>query len=169
MCRAEDERLRTRHGKAMETRAWWEKQQSERQSAAEKSITILADELRQAYGQFGVVTSGIVDKFAAQLGLTGNEAAQAVQRAGLTMVSGVSLPDAEPMANFTALVKNMSECAAPSVPDLVHPGAGPYRIVERYACLADPDKRLDAVAVEKQITEADKRGISATEDARRVR
>ena len=72
MCRAEDERLRTRHGQAMETRAWWDKQQSERQSAAEKSVTVLSDELRQAYGQFGVVTSGIVDKFAAQLGLGGN-------------------------------------------------------------------------------------------------
>lgn len=167
MCRAEDERLRTRHGQAMETRAWWDKQQSERQSAAEKSITVLSDELRQAYGQFGVVTSGIVDKFAAQLGLGGNQPAQAVQRAGLTMVSGIPLPDTEPIANFTALLKSMSECGAPSVPELVHPGAGPYRIVERYACLADSAKRLDAVAVERQIAEADKRGISATEDARR--
>src|ERR1022692_2921418 len=29
MCRAEDERLRAEHGTAMETRAWWERRQSE--------------------------------------------------------------------------------------------------------------------------------------------
>ena len=167
MCRAEDERLRARHGKAMETWAWWEKQQSQRQSAAEESVAVLADELRQKYGQFGVVTSGIVEKFASQLRLASAQAAQAVQRAGLTMVTGIALPDTEPIASFTALLKDMSECGARSVPDLVHPGAGPYRIVERFACLADPARRLDAVAVEKQITEADKKGISATEDARR--
>jgi hypothetical protein len=167
MCRAEDERLRAQYGKAMETRAWWDKQQSARQSEAEKSIAIVAGELRQKYGQFGVVTSGIVEKFATQLGLASGQAAQAVERAGLTMVSGFALPDAEPIASFTALLKNMSECGAPSVPDLVHPGAGPYRIVERYTCLADPARRLDAIAVERQIAEADKRGISATEDARR--
>ena len=167
MCRAEDERLRAQYGRDMDTRAWWDKQQSERQSAAEKSVAVLAAELRQKYGQFGVVTSGTVEKFAAQLRLAPAQAAQAVQQADLTMVTGISLPEAEPIASFTALLKNMSECGAPSVPDLVHPGAGPYRIVERYTCLADPARRLDAVAVEKQIAEADKRGISATEDARR--
>ena len=82
-------------------------------------------------------------------------------------MTGISLPEAEPIASFTALLKNMSECGAPSVPELVHPGAGPFRIVERYTCLADPARRLDAVAVEAQSAEADKRGISATEDARR--
>ena len=54
-----------------------------------------------------------------------------------------------------------------SVPDLVHPGSGPFKLVERYVCLADPAKRLDAVAVEAQSTEAEKRGINATENARR--
>ena len=53
------------------------------------------------------------------------------------------------------------------MPELVHPGAGPFKLVERYVCLADPAKRLDAVAVEAQSTEAEKRGISATENARR--
>lgn len=167
MCRAEDERLRAEHGTAMETRAWWQKRQSERQSAAEESITFLADELRQAYGQLGVVTSSILDRYAAKLGLTGPQAAQSVERAGLTMVSGVTLPETEPIPTFTALLKSMAECAAASVPDLVHPGSGPFRLVERYVCVGQPAKRLDAVAVDAQSAEADKRGISATEDARR--
>ena len=45
-----------------------------------------AEELRQGYGQLGVVTGGIVEKFAARLGLSGPQAAQAVERAGLTLV-----------------------------------------------------------------------------------
>ena len=167
MCRAEDERLRAEHGPAMETRAWWHKRQSERQSAAEASIRRLAAELRQAYGQLGVVTSGIVERFAATLDLTEAQAAQAVERAGLTLVAGISLPATEPIPAFTALVKSMSECGATSVPDLVHPDTGSFRLVERYVCLADPARRLDAVAVETQSAEAEKRGISATENARR--
>jgi hypothetical protein len=167
MCRAEDERLRAEHGQAMDKRAWWEKQNAARQSAAEASIARLADELRQGYGQLGVVTSGIVEKFAARLSLSGPQAAQAVERAGLTMVAGISLPESEPIAAFTALLKSMSECGVTSVPELVHPGGGAFKLAERYVCLADPAKRLDVVAVEAQSTEAEKRGVSATENARR--
>jgi hypothetical protein len=61
----------------------------------------------------------------------------------------------------------MAECAVASVPELVHPGAGAFRLVERYECLADPGKRLDAVAVEAQREAAERRGITATENARR--
>jgi len=167
LCRAEDERLRAEYGPSMEKRVWWEKQQAARQSAAEASIARLAEELRQGYGQLGVVTSGIVGKFAAKLDLSVAQAAQAVERAGLTRVTGISLPESEPIPAFTTLLTSMSECGVASVPDLIHPGAGPFKLVERYVCLADPAKRLDAVAVQAQSTEAEKRGISATENARR--
>ena len=114
-----------------------------------------------------MVTSGIVEKFAARLGLSGPQATQGVERAGLKLVEGLSLPESEPIAGFTALLKSMSECGVISVPELVHPGAGPFKLVDRYVCLADPAKRLDAVAVQAQSIEAEKRGISATENARR--
>ena len=167
MCRADDERLRAEHGAAMETRAWWEKRQSESQFAVRTSITDLAEELRQRYGQLGVVTTGIVERFAAKLHLTGAQSVQAVQQAGLAIVDAISLPESEPILNFPALVKAMSECGANSIPALVHPGAGEFDLIERYFCRSDPGKRLDVAAVDKQIAEADKRGISATEDARR--
>ena len=54
------------------------------------------------------------------------------------------------------------------MPELVHPGAGPFSLIDRYACSADPAKRLDVLAVDAQIAEADKRGVSATENARRA-
>ena len=168
MCRAEDERLRAKHGKRMETSGWWETQQAQRQSAAQAAITNLAGELRQGYGQLGVVTAGVLDGFAAKLSLTRADTAQAVKQAGLTLVEGVSLPETAPASGFEALLKNMSECAASSVPELVHPGAGPFSLIDRYACTADPAKRLDVLAVNAQIAEADKRGVSATENARRA-
>ncbi len=62
----------------------------------------------------------------------------------------------------------MAECAVPSVPELVHPRSGTFRLVERYECVADPRKRLDAVAVEAQRAAAEKLGISATDNARRT-
>jgi hypothetical protein len=168
MCRAEDERLRAQHGASMESRAWWEAQQAERRSAAQASITSLADELRQRYGQLGVVTAGTVDGFAAKLSLTRADTAQAVKQAGLTLVEGISLPESAPTPSFEALLKNMSECAASSVPDLVHPGAWPFSLIERYVCTNAPGNRLDVLAVDAQSAEADKRGISATENARRA-
>ncbi len=166
MCRAEDERLRARHGVAMETSAWWKQQQSARQSAAQASIKVVATDLQQHYGPLGVVTGGTLDKFAAKLNLTSDQAAQAAEIAGLRVLTSVSLPEAEPIGNFTALVKSMSECGAASVADLVHPDAGPFSIIDRYVCRGDPGKRLDAIAVAAQTAEAEKGGISATNNAR---
>jgi hypothetical protein len=167
LCRAEDQRLRDQHGTKMETRAWWLAQQSDQQKAAEASTKVMTDDLRRHYGTLGVVTPGLLDQFAAKLGLTPTQARQAAERGGLKVISGVSLPDTEPIGNFTALLKSMSECAAPSVPELVHPGSGPFSLVERYECRRDPRKRLDVSAVQAQCAEADRHTISATEDARR--
>jgi hypothetical protein len=167
LCRAEDERLKAEHGARMETRAWWQARQSETQQTAVGSIAVMADDLRRRFGTLGVVTATMLGQFAAKLGLTPAQANQAAQRAELAVIDDVTLPATEPVGNFSALVKAMAECAVASVPDLVHPGAGTFRLVERYECLADPRKRLDAVAVEAQRAAAERRGISATEDARR--
>jgi hypothetical protein len=129
--------------------------------------TSLAEELRRSHGQLGVVTAGMVAGFAARLNLTLADAQQAVRQAGLKLVEGVSLPDSSPFASFPALVKDMAECVVRSVPELVHPGAGPFRLLERYVCTADQARRLDVVGVEAQSTEADKRAPSVTENARR--
>ena len=62
MCRAEDERLRAEHGQAMETRAWWEEQQS---AAAVGGRGVdhatWPRNCGSAYGQLGVVTAGILE------------------------------------------------------------------------------------------------------------
>jgi hypothetical protein len=167
LCRAEDERLKAEHGAKMETRAWWQARQSDAQQAAEGSIAVMADDLRRRFETLGVVTSVMLGQFAGKLGLTAAQANQAAQRAGLAVIDSVNLPETGPVGNFDALAKAMAECAVPSVPELVHPGSGTFRLVERYECLADPRKRLDAVSVEAQRAAAEKLGISATDDARR--
>lgn len=167
LCRSEDERLKAEHGAKMETRTWWQAQQSDAQRAVGQTVTEMADELRRRFGDLGVVSSAMLGQFAEKLSLTDAQAREAATRAGLSVIGDVSLPAAEPIGNFDALAKAMAECAVPSVPELVHPGSGPFRLVDKYECLADRDKRLNAVAVEAQRAAAEKRGISATEDARR--
>lgn len=167
MCRAEDERLRDKHGASMEKRSWWEARAAERKSAAQASITSLAEELKQSHGQVGVVTEGMVAGFATRLNLSAADAQQAARQAGLKLVEGISLPESPPFASFPTLVKDMAECAAPSVPELVHPGAGPFRLLDRYVCTTDETRRLDVVALNTQSAEADKRAVSVTENARR--
>jgi hypothetical protein len=166
MCRAEDKRLRAEHGAAMETSAWWQQQQSARQSAAEALIKEAAASLRQHYGPLRAVSRGALDKSAALLKLTPHQAAQAVEMAGLRVLTGVSVPEAAPIAKFSDLLECMAECGAASVPDLVHPGAGPFSIIERYACRDHPSKRLDEDAVAARTAQAEKRGISAADNAR---
>src|SRR5271165_7310252 len=131
----------------METSAWWRRQQSARQSAAEASIEQAAASLRQYYGPLGVVTRGTLDRSAAILKINPRQAAQAARLAELRVHAGVSVPEAEPITDFSALLKNMAECGAASVPDLVHPDAGQFSIIERYASRDDPRKRLDEDAV----------------------
>jgi hypothetical protein len=167
VCRAQDDQLKEQHGAAMETRNWWEQRQSERQSAAQASIAKMAGQLKNKYGPLGVVTASVVDGFAESLNLTAADSARAVEQAGLRRVDEVPLPESEPIASYAALVKSMLECGAASIPELVHPGAGEFSLVERYSCRGDQRKRLDVAAVEQQTKEADKRGSSPSWNARR--
>jgi hypothetical protein len=166
-CRTQDEELRKQPGADVESATWWQRQQSERDAAAEASIQAVSDELRQTYGRLGVVTRGKLDKFAASARLTTSQAELAAQRVGLTVVGeNVTLPDTAPLAGFRNLEQDMAECKAATIADLVHPGSGPFRIVVRYECLKDGSKRLDADAVEAQTTEVEKRGVSGADNAR---
>ena len=77
LCRAEDERLRAEHGAEMETRAWWQRQQSDQQQTAEKSIAVHGRRAaRSTTASSAWSPSGIVGKFAAKLGLTRRQAAR---------------------------------------------------------------------------------------------
>ena len=171
LCRAEDERLRAEHGAKMEKLGLV--------AAAAVRHAAAADGVDQrswptncgaATAKLGVVSADTLGQFAAKPRPVGGAGRPGGRAGGADRHRGTSpCPRRSRSATSSHLLKAMSECAVPSVPELVHPGAGPFRLVERYECLADPRKRLDAVAVEGQSAEAEKRGISATENARRKR
>ncbi len=166
-CRTQDEQLRKQPGTDLESASWWQRRQSERDSAADASIAGVADDLKENYGRLGVVTRGTLGKYVARAGLTQSQAEQAARRAGLTVVGAdVTLPDAAPLAGFRNLEQDLAECKAATVPELIHPGSGPFRVISRYECLRDPGKRLDAAAVEAQANEVEKRGVSGADNAR---
>lgn len=166
-CRTQDEMLVRQPGAKLESSAWWQRQQMERDSAAESSIQGVAADLKQNYGSLGVVTSGTLDKFATSGRLTSAQAGEAARRAGLTVIGkDVSLPDAAPIPNFGQLVRDMEECGTASVPDLIHPGSGTFSIVERYESAGDKSMRLDTEAVARQSNEVEKRGASGADNAR---
>jgi len=167
LCRNEDKQLQDKHGANMQTLAWWQARQTDAQRAAKDSIAVMTDELRRRFGTLGVVSPQVLGSFADKLSLSVAQANQAANKAGVTVIPAVTLPATPPIGNFSHLAKAMAECAVLSVPQLLHPGSGKFRLVERYECLADPRKRLDAVAVQEQRMAADMRGISGTEDARR--
>ena len=168
-CRIQDEQLRDQYGTALESAAWWQRRQSERDTVAEASIQAVADDLKQNYGSLGVVTSGTLDKFAASASLSRSQAELAARRAGLTVVDkNVALPDLAPLptAIFRNLEQDLAECQAATIPGLVHPGSGPFRIVVRYECVSDSSKRLDADAIEARTHELSKHGSSGADNAR---
>ena len=166
-CRTQDELLRKDRDVDLESAAWWQKKQSARDADAEASIQTVVDDLRQNYGALKVVTRGTLGKFAAKFSLTASQAELAAKRAGLTVVDEkVQLPEAPPLPSFRQLQQHLAECKAASIPELVHPGSGPFRIIARYECVGDSRRQLDAVAVEAQTAEVQKRGASGSDNAR---
>jgi hypothetical protein len=156
-CWAQDEELRKKHGAALETAAWWQEAQqgNARQSAA--AIEQLADSLKQAYGNLGVLTAVAVKNAGKPVGLSAAEAMQAAKRARLTVIDEkVTLPDEPPLSQVVldGLGRDLDSCKVLSVPELLHPGSGTFKIVERYACVKDPNKRLDGAAIDDRFKEA---------------
>lgn len=169
LCLSEDERLRTEHGHSFLTAEWWSARAEKQQDAAKVSIARMADQLRTTFGSLGIVTAGVLDSYAAKHGLSPTEAATAAAQASLQVVTPAPLPQgtAIPPGRFKDLQVNLQASGARTVPELVHPGSGRFTLLGGYVCLSDKQKRLDAAAVQDQITQADKRGVSIANDSRR--
>lgn len=169
LCTTEDERLRQAHGEAMLTAAWWNSRMSEAQEAARERVVELAEHLKREYGQLGVVTRRTLGDFCTRLGLKPAAGAAAAGQAGVTVVDDVELPDSPPIpaVQFRELCLHLEASGARTIPGLLHPGSGPFRIMRRYADLGNPALRLDAVAVGRARAEADRKGTSSTDTALR--
>lgn len=168
LCKTDDERLQTQHGPALLTSGWWQKRAAEEREAAKSRIAEITEYLKTGYGQLGVVTKGVVESFAAKSGVRPADGLEAARQAGLQVVDGGQLPDGPPIekTRFADLCVQLAAAGAKTIPDLLHPGSGPFTLLGRYACLGDPALRLDALAVERQVNEANKQGTSGANTAR---
>jgi hypothetical protein len=166
-CHDQDEALRKEHGPKIETATWWRDAQQANSRQSQEQIVQLAANLRQVFGELGAVTQDALAKAADRRGLSAAEAGQAAQRAGLSVIDEkkITLPDASPLGGpkFKELLNNLSVCKVATIPELVHPGSGTFRIVERYECVNDPIKlRLDVVAVQTQLKAAGESNSAAS-------
>jgi hypothetical protein len=142
-----------------ETATWWQGEQRRQDEAARQQIEDLARLLTQDHGALGVVTAAALEKAAGSTGLTTAQAERAVGLARLVLIpASVTLPEAPPISPviFGQMERELADGEARSVPDLIHPGSGTFRIVAGYECVSDKAKRLDAAAIEAQIKEAGK-------------
>lgn len=156
-CKTADDELAK--NKDFETAVWWQDEQRRQNEAARQQVADLARMLKEDYGPLGVVTTATLDKAAGSTGLTMAQAEQAVSLAGLVLIpASVTLPETPPISPvvFGQLERELADGEAGSVPDLIHPGSGTFRIVVGYECVNDKAKRLDAAAIEAQIKEAGK-------------
>jgi hypothetical protein len=157
-CKTDDEEL-AKNNRDFETAAWWLGEQRRQDQGARQQIEDLARLLTQDHGALGVVTAAALEKAAGSTGLTTAQAEQAVGLAKLVLIpASVTLPDAPPIPQvvFGQLERELADGEAKSVPDLIHPGSGTFRIVAGYECVNDKAKRLDAAAIEAQAREAGK-------------
>ncbi len=157
-CKTADDELARTH-KDFETAAWWQAEQRRRDQEARQGIEDLARLLGQDHGNLGVVTAAALEKAAGSTGLSTAQAEQAAGLAKLTVIPAtVTLPETAPLSPviFSQMAREMADCDARSVPDLIHPGSGPFRIVAGYECVGDRAKRLDTAAIENQVKEAGK-------------
>jgi hypothetical protein len=176
MCIAADEDLKqqkiesgSHKGKDMLTAAWWEAKRAEADNAAKDRIKNLASLLKDSNGAFGVVTRSYLATCADRLSLDPAQAAQAASEAKLEVVDDVEIPSDPPVseAQYRALEGYMSVGQVSSVPELIHPGCRPFRIVTRFDSVTMPAANLDVAAVRTQEMDAQKKAVSANWDARR--
>ncbi|HEY6793028.1 MAG TPA: hypothetical protein VI365_37540 [Trebonia sp.] len=166
-CRKRDAELKAQHGDKLETVDWWQRTAQAEAGKASAAIQALADSLRGAYGQLGVVTTDDLNRDGARNKLSPGQAAQAASKAGLAVISDkVTLPEA-PLSStvFKDLLRNLNDCQVPTIPELLHPGSGTFRIVGGYECVKSPALRLETAAIEQQKTEAGK-AITPTNTAK---
>ncbi len=114
-----------------------------------------------------MVTTDDLNRDGARNKLSPAQAAQAASQAGLAVISDkLTLPEA-PLSStvFKDLLRNLNNCQVPTIPELLHPGSGTFRIVAGYECVKNPALRLDTAAIEQRKTEAGK-AITPSNDAK---
>lgn len=170
LCVTEDERLKKQHGDEMLRASWWEKQADESKTAASARVGELSAHLTREFGDLGVVTQAALTTLSGLLGLPEAAGREAARAAKLRVVEGATLPDAPPipLAQFREFCLDLEASGSRTIPELVHPGSGQFKLVPKFQFTAKPSLRLDALAVDEAKAAAERRGTSSADTAMRA-
>jgi hypothetical protein len=173
LCLAADEGLKReqidsgpQHGRGMETEAWWQWKKEQQAAAARDRLPRLSARLKDSHGTFGVVPHSYLFTWAERLGLSPAQAEEAAQGVGLEVAPDVDIPDDPPIAQYAEFEQSMAVGQAPTVPELVHPGCRPFKILDRFESTANPELRLDVAGVRSQELAVSRQGTTAVPTAR---
>jgi len=167
-CRDRDSELKAQNGDKLESAAWWQEAAAAEAQKAQAAVQALTASLAEDYGKLGAVTAANATAYGSRQGLSAAQSVQAARQAGLLVIDDkVKLPDQPPInvTQFNNLVQNLRDGQVKTIPELLHPGSGPFSIVERYSCKRDPALRLDEAAIRQQKQAAGK-SINAVNTAR---
>jgi hypothetical protein len=152
-CKDRDGELKARLGGQLETIAWWQQRAAAEAKQAEAAVQRLTVSLREDYASLGAVTARNAAAYGSLQGLSAEHAISAARQAGLIVVDEkVQLPEQPPIntVQFNNLTQKLREAQVKTIPELLHPGSGTFKIVERYACTGKPALRLDKEAISEQ-------------------
>jgi hypothetical protein len=168
LCRSADETLKAEHGDRLLQKAWWVDYANKKKEASPENVGKFAERLKSAYGSLGVVTRKALDAAAATSGASPRQMALAAQEAGLKVVPSRALPEPPVKANhFGAIEVALNACGARTIPGLLHPDSGEFRILDGYECAGDARLRLDLPAVVEQLEAVQRMSPGTANDARR--
>ncbi|MEU8086553.1 hypothetical protein AB0B57_23445 [Micromonospora sp. NPDC049101] len=148
-----DEQLRNEHGTAMFEPSWWRDRIEEHGRGARAESERFARDLAQSYGALGRITQAQLTEIAEHWpGLDAEQIDTSVRRAGLAVVDPVELPTGPGMERtaYRSLLRLQDLLGAPTVVQVVHPGAAPFRLLGAEAV------PLDAATVRARTQEANR-------------
>ncbi len=155
--RTRDAELRKKHGNDLNSRAWWQAQAAKEAQAAKVEAEQLSDDLRDAFGQLGMVSTAQLERIAKQRGTGLDSLTAAAKRHGIEVVDVTELPT-EPGLERTAyetLKAKAAQLGLRSIVPLVHPEAesAPFTLVGDVT-VGGARRALDSTAVAAAVAQS---------------
>jgi hypothetical protein len=168
ICKSQDERQKTEAGDQMLRKAWWASEAEKETKSAAQNVGKLVEQLKSAHGHLGVVTQTAIDAVADTNGVTSQQVGEAAREAGLHVISPRPLPESALKGKrFETLEVKLQVCGAETIPGLLHPESGEFRILNGYKNVANEALRLDLAIVKECFDAAQKTAPGVTNDAKR--
>jgi hypothetical protein len=165
-----DEELKRNHGDEFSKIDWWRRHQQARAGARQGEINELALTLRTGFGELGLIAAGQLEAtmratFAA---LTPDEAAQALDKAGVSVSTPTDLPKSSGLQHtvYDTLRRRLADAQVATIGELLHGELTSFAILESFRCTPGQPEGLTGKAVDSATARENKRsGNQAAREA----